>query len=77
MSVSAIAMEAERIAREEWGAGEMQMTVLRQRGELIAWYERLGYRRTGATAPFPYEDERFGQPKVDDLEFAVLAKPLV
>jgi ribosomal protein S18 acetylase RimI-like enzyme len=72
----AIVAEGERIARTEWGAVRVQMTVIRQRSELIAWYERLGYRRTGATAPFPYGDERFGLPKVDDLSFVVLEKPL-
>ena len=68
--------EAERIAREEWGAGEMRMTVIRQREDLIAFYERRGFRRTGAFEPFPYGDERFGVPLRDDLEFAELAKPL-
>jgi ribosomal protein S18 acetylase RimI-like enzyme len=73
----AVVAEGERIAREEWSAAQVQMTVIRQREELIAWYGRLGYRRTGATAPFPYGDARFGIPKVDDLEFVVLAKPLL
>jgi ribosomal protein S18 acetylase RimI-like enzyme len=72
----AIVAEGERIARSEWGASRVQITVIRQRSELIAWYERLGYRRTGATAPFPYGDERFGLPKVDDLAFVVLEKAL-
>jgi ribosomal protein S18 acetylase RimI-like enzyme len=71
-----IVAEGERVARAEWGATQVQMTVIRQRAELIAWYERLGYARTGATAPFPYGDERFGLPKVDDLEFVVLVKTL-
>ncbi|BDM68667.1 N-acetyltransferase [Streptomyces nigrescens] len=68
--------EAERTARETWDAQEMRMTVIRQRTELIAWYERRGYRRTGEFSPFPYGDERFGIPQRDDLEFEVLAKPL-
>ncbi|GAA4906535.1 MULTISPECIES: GNAT family N-acetyltransferase [Nocardiopsidaceae] len=68
--------EAERTAAEELGSAAMRMTVLRQRTDLIAWYERRGYRRTGATAPFPYGDERFGLPKRDDLVFEELAKPL-
>ncbi|MFD8549600.1 GNAT family N-acetyltransferase [Streptomyces sp. NPDC059649] len=68
--------EAERTARETWGAREMRMTVIRQRTELIEWYERRGYHRTGEFSPFPYGDERFGIPQRDDLEFAVLAKPL-
>jgi ribosomal protein S18 acetylase RimI-like enzyme len=72
----AVVTEGERIAREEWGATRVQLTVIRQRRELIAWYERLGYRPTGETAPFPYGDERFGLPKVDDLEFVVLVKAL-
>lgn len=68
--------EAERIAREEWGATRMRMTVIAQREELIAFYERRGYRRTGETEPFPYGDERFGLPQRDDLAFAVLVKEL-
>jgi predicted N-acetyltransferase YhbS len=71
----ALVVEAERRA-VEFGARRMQMTVLRQRSELIAWYERLGYRLTGETQPFPYGDERFGVPKVADLEFVVLEKSL-
>ncbi|MER7557662.1 GNAT family N-acetyltransferase [Nocardioides sp. NPDC126508] len=67
--------EAERIARE-WGAGEIRMTVIRQREDLIAFYERRGFGRTGRFEPFPYGDERFGLPLRDDLEFAELAKPL-
>jgi ribosomal protein S18 acetylase RimI-like enzyme len=73
----AIVAEAERMARDEWGAGWMRMTVIRQRHDLIAWYERLGFRPTGETEPFPYGDERFGIPTRPDLEFMVLAKPLV
>ncbi len=69
-----IVTEAERIARDEWGATRMRMTVIRQRQELIAWYERLGYRRTGETQPFPYGNARFGIPTRPDLEFVVLAK---
>ena len=69
-------MEAERLARDEWRATLMRMTVIRQRRDLIAWYERLGYRPTGETEPFPYGDERFGIPTRPDLAFAVLVKPL-
>lgn len=66
--------EAERIAREEWHCRAMHMTVIEQRGELIAWYERRGYHRTGEFKPFPYGDERFGIPRRDDLRFEVLLK---
>ncbi|MGK5641471.1 GNAT family N-acetyltransferase [Streptomyces sp. URMC 126] len=68
--------EAERVARAEWGVRQMHMTVIRQREELIAWYERRGYRRTGQMFPFPYGDERFGIPRRDDLEFELLVKRL-
>jgi GNAT superfamily N-acetyltransferase len=67
--------EAERIARG-WGASELHMTVIVQRPELIAYYERRGYRRTGQLSPFPYEDERFGLPQRDDLAFELLVKEL-
>jgi hypothetical protein len=50
--------------------------VIRQREQLIAWYERRGYARTGELRPFPYGDERYGLPRVDDLEFTVLLKRL-
>ncbi|MFE1586877.1 GNAT family N-acetyltransferase [Streptomyces sp. NPDC059402] len=73
----AIIAEAERQARETWGVTEMHMTVISVREDLIAWYERRGYRRTGRTTPFPYGDERFGIPQRDDLRFELLVKPLV
>jgi GNAT superfamily N-acetyltransferase len=72
----AMLAEAERVAREEWHSREMQMTVISIRDELMAWYERRGYRRTGRYSPFPYGDERFGIPKRDDLRFETLVKPL-
>ncbi|MGW0009341.1 GNAT family N-acetyltransferase [Streptomyces tendae] len=72
----AIIAEAERQARATWGVTEMHMTVISVREDLIAWYERRGYRRTGETTPFPYGDERFGIPQRDDLRFELLVKPL-
>ncbi|MEU3890347.1 GNAT family N-acetyltransferase [Streptomyces sp. NPDC029041] len=71
-----IIAEAERLARETWDAKEMQMTVISVRDDLIAWYERRGYRRTGRMSPFPYGDERFGIPQRDDLQFELLVKEL-
>jgi ribosomal protein S18 acetylase RimI-like enzyme len=68
--------EAERHVVARWGAREMHMTVITVREELIAWYERRGYRRTGKLSPFPYGNERFGLPKRDDLEFELLVKAL-
>ena len=66
--------EAEAYART-LGCQVMEMTVISQRTELIAWYERRGYAPTGETRPFPMGDERFGLPKTD-LEFVVMRKAL-
>ncbi|GLX50596.1 N-acetyltransferase [Streptomyces hygroscopicus subsp. hygroscopicus] len=68
--------EAERQCRGAWGVGEMHMTVISVREDLIAWYKRRGYRRTGRMSPFPYGDERFGIPQRPDLEFELLVKKL-
>jgi ribosomal protein S18 acetylase RimI-like enzyme len=72
----AMLAEAERIARNEWRLPSMRMTVIDLRNELIAFYERRGYRRTGVFKPFPYGDARFGAPRRDDLRFEVLEKAL-
>jgi ribosomal protein S18 acetylase RimI-like enzyme len=58
------------------GARLAELTVVHVRDTLIAWYERQGYRRTGATKAFPYHDPSLGQPLRDDLHFVVLAKTL-
>ncbi len=71
-----IIAEAERVAAQEWGVSEMHMTVISAREELIAWYVRRGYARTGEMSPFPYGQERFGLPTRDDLEFELLTKRL-
>lgn len=73
---SAMLAEAERIVRAEWHVARMQMSVIDVRAELISFYERRGYVRTGATKPFPYHNERFGVPRRSDLRFAVLEKAL-
>ena len=67
---------AENFARAEWKCIKMEMTVISIRAELIAWYERRGYHRTGRFKPFPYGDARFGIPKRDDLQFELLEKLL-
>ncbi len=72
----AVLAEAERVVRDDWGLPVMRMTVIDLREELMAWYERRGYRRTGIKKPFPAVDPRFGIPKRDDLRFEVLEKPL-
>lgn len=67
---------AEELIASDWRLPSAEMTVIRQRIELIAWYGRHGYLPTGETRPFPYGDARFGEPRRDDLEFVVLEKRL-
>lgn len=67
---------AERYVRKEFGARAIEMTVINQREELIAWYERRGYERTGEVRPFPYDDASLGQPIRSDLAFVVLKRTL-
>ena len=62
--------------RPQFGAARIEMTVIAQRDELIAWYERRGYALTGERRPFPAHDPRFGLPRRDDLEFVVMEKAL-
>ena len=66
---------SEELAKE-WGCSRMRMTVIHLREELLAYYERRGYRRTGAAEPFPEHDPRFGLPKVKGLTFLELVKAL-
>jgi len=46
---------AERHIRELWRLGTVYMTVINLREELIAYYERRGYKRTGERKPFPFD----------------------
>ncbi|WP_222564022.1 GNAT family N-acetyltransferase [Novilysobacter antarcticus] len=72
----AVMGEAERIVRDEWQLPSLRMSVIDVRSELIAFYQRRGYRRTGVYKPFPYGDERFGVPRRADLRFEILEKRL-
>lgn len=50
------------------------MNVISVRDELIDWYERQGYYKTGEIKPLP-ADTRFGKP-TRHLEFAIMQKDL-
>ena len=65
---------AETLVREQWGLAKMTMTVITLRSELLAFYERRGYRRTGEVRPFP--TEHLDKVKVAGVEMAVLEKAL-
>lgn len=68
--------EAEAVARTDFATKVMEMTVIAQRPELIAYYERRGYALTAETRPFPLHDPRFGHAKRQDLYFVVMEKAL-
>jgi len=66
---------AEEAVVRSWRSSHIYMTVITLRTELMAYYERRGYRRTGRFEPFPIEDKR-STPLVDNLRFEVLEKVL-
>ncbi len=65
--------EAEVYSKNCFQAQKIEMKVIHLRKELIAWYERQGYKKTGETRPFPMNDPKFGHPK-QHLHFIVLQK---
>ena len=65
----------ESIARS-WGCESLAMDVIPLRRELIEFYERKGYLKTGEEKPFPEHDPRFGLPKVNGLKLIELKKGL-
>jgi predicted N-acetyltransferase YhbS len=67
---------AEHAAATHFGAHLIELTVIKQRSELIAYYNRRGYSATGEERPFPFGDERFGLPRTSELVFVVLAKSI-
>jgi GNAT superfamily N-acetyltransferase len=64
---------AETMTRREWRVAGFHMTVISLRQELIAFYERLGYTRTGEFQDFPHNPEVW-QPKVEGLNLQYLVK---
>jgi ribosomal protein S18 acetylase RimI-like enzyme len=52
----ALVAAAERTVRELWSATAVTLTVISLRSELIGWYERRGFVRTGRELPFPFHE---------------------
>jgi GNAT superfamily N-acetyltransferase len=67
---------AERYAAGQWRVATMEMQVVGQRSELVAWYVRRGYTLTDERRPFPFDALVNGVALRDDLYFAVLTKTL-
>lgn len=51
---------------QEKGKKEVTLSAISVRKELIEWYERFGFKKTGNITPFPIEGHRLSKP-VDDL----------
>lgn len=68
-------LQAEKAALAVWGVDKTRMAVLTFRTELIEYYGRRGYSRTGCFEDFPV-DPKFGIPKVSGLCFVWLEKCL-
>jgi len=64
---------AESYARQHWAVNRFLMHVINVRHELIAFYERRGYRRTGVLEPFPVNPDMW-QPKLAALQLETLEK---
>ncbi len=68
-------LHSEKVAREK-KYSEIRITVIPSRTELIAFYERRGYVRTGHSEPFPDGEPRIGIPKVEGLRLDEWVKKL-
>ncbi len=64
---------AEKLAQETWAVDKFQMHVITLRHELIAFYERRGYLRTGILSEFPV-NPAIWQPKLAGLKLETLEK---
>ncbi|XXG95788.1 hypothetical protein Hte_002059 [Hypoxylon texense] len=67
---------AEEYCRRTWGAKRLEIGVTWPRPELFDWYVRRGFRGTGETRPFPYEELAEGEALRDDLYFDIMEKDL-
>lgn len=64
---------AESYASQYWSVTKFCMHVITLRRELIAFYERRGYRRTGIVKTFPVNPQMW-QPKMTGLQLELLEK---
>ncbi len=60
----------------QWGGGVMTLTVIEGRPELRAFYERRGYRATGATLALASVHDAPGWTRGRDLILEEMAKPV-
>ncbi|ASZ12606.1 GNAT family N-acetyltransferase [Chitinophaga pendula] len=72
--IGKILLEEGEVFAKQNNCQKITMSVIKNRKELIAWYERHGYQFTGEILPF-YDDGRFGKPK-QPITLMVLAKDI-
>lgn len=72
----ALLQAAELAAQQAWSANRFEMSVISCRQELIAFYERRGYRLTGINREFPVNSSLWTA-KVLNLQLMVLEKMVV
>lgn len=65
---------AERYAIENFGAEKFLMLVISARSELVSFYLRRGYQKTGVILDYP-QAAGVGTPKVGGLKIEALEKP--
>lgn len=70
-----ILRQAEIIARHQLLTNKIRMFVVSQRAELIAFYRRRGYQRTGDQQAYPLQ-LKIGVPKVANLTIEYLEKQI-
>jgi GNAT superfamily N-acetyltransferase len=63
----------EQYAKTMWEAKQIVISVVAQRYELVHFYERKGYAKTGDVVAYP-SGGQFGVPKVQDLTVETLVK---
>ena len=66
---------AEAFAQQAWEVERLVMSVISVRQELIAFYQRRGYRRTGIDKPFP-QNPALWTPRLESLRLEILEKRL-
>ncbi len=66
--------QAESFAREKLGAKTTVMHVIDIREDLLTWYARMGYEKTGVKVPFPV-GANCGEPKME-LQFERIEKKI-
>src|SRR5579875_2261139 len=66
-------LAARELAAKRFAAAVLEISVVSGQPALTAWYERLGFRATGATIPFP--EDPTDRPLVPGLHFVLMRAP--